>query len=356
MELKVLNSILFKELMPWAFDAKGIKAINEKLKKGGSKEPATEAELIQRLQILLADYTELSKWLTKQNTKSISPLQNHCYAIAFPDYPDAITKYYSKIISLETLRVYNAFNTKMQKYSKKVDIVYNTTIALKNIKALAKNAVKEIKEKGFEEAPTGQSSLSHFVLQLLRQHLTILFFDIQELSEGSLDNPSSIEDFYLVDLDLPKGLITELKKLTVEKSKEVKSIAQSNNKAFNFGFKGDETKLRNLISVLCTSKNLLDEAITKTADFTKLLTTKDINDRAYKIQIGCETNLFQYIVDKLKVTSPKLTYANIGRCKYFFTKNDKPIQASLLSNSKSNNPVPKKIREDIDKIFKENDM
>ena len=103
-------------------------------------------------------------------------MKNHCYAIDFLDYPNAITKYYSKIISLETLRVYNAFNTKMQKYSKKVDIVYHTTIALKNIKALTVNTVKEIKERGFEEAPTEQSSLPHFVLQLLRQHLTILFF------------------------------------------------------------------------------------------------------------------------------------------------------------------------------------
>ena len=35
MEVKILNSILFKELMPWAFDVKGIKAINEKIKKVG---------------------------------------------------------------------------------------------------------------------------------------------------------------------------------------------------------------------------------------------------------------------------------------------------------------------------------
>lgn len=356
MELKILNSILFKELMPWAFDAKGMKSINEKIKKVGSKAPTTEAELIQQLQILLVNYSDLSKWLTKQNTKSASTLKNHCYTIDFPTYGDAISKFYNLIISLETLRVYNAFNTKIQKYNKKIDIVYNTTIALKNLKALTVNTVKEIKEKGFEEAPAEASSLPHFVLQLLRQHLTILFFDIQELSKASLDNPTGIEDFYMVDLGLPKGLTNELKKIAVNTNEEVKSIAQSNNKAFSFGFKGDEVKLRNVVSVLCTHKNLLDETITKTADLIKLLTTKDINDKVYKIQIGCETNLFQYIVDKLKVTLPKLNYANIGRCKYFFTKNGKPIQASLLSNSKSNNPLSKQTREDIDKVFKENDM
>ena len=42
MEIKKLNSILFKELMPWTFDTKGTKAINEKIKKVGSKEPTME--------------------------------------------------------------------------------------------------------------------------------------------------------------------------------------------------------------------------------------------------------------------------------------------------------------------------
>jgi hypothetical protein len=222
MEIKILNSILFKELMPWTFDAKGTKAITEKVKKVGSKEPITEAELVQQLQILLADYSDLSKWLTKQNTKGTSTLKNHCYAIDFPAYSDALSKFYNAVISLETLRVYNAFNTKMQKYSKKVDIVYHTTIALKNIKALTVNTVKEIKERGFEEAPTEQSSLPHFALQLLRQHLTILFFDIQELRKGSIDSPTSIEDFYLLDLNLPKAQISELQKVEIETEKTEK--------------------------------------------------------------------------------------------------------------------------------------
>jgi hypothetical protein len=247
MEIKILNSILFKELMPWTFQVKGIKAINEKIKKAGSKAPLTDTELIQQLQVLIADYPDLSKWLTKQKGSNTTTLKHHCFAIDFPTYSDAVSKFYNAIISLETLRVYNAFNSKMQKYSKKVDIVYNTTIALKNIKALTINTVKEIKERGFEEAPTEQSSLPHFVLQLLRQHLTILFFDIQELSKASIDNPTSIEDFYLLDLVLPKVLITELSKVEIETEKAEKSITKEK---LSFGFKGNEAKLKSVISSL----------------------------------------------------------------------------------------------------------
>ncbi|MBL0200965.1 MAG: hypothetical protein IPP81_12785 [Chitinophagaceae bacterium] len=111
-----------------------------------------------------------------------------------------------------------------------MDIVYHTTIALKNIKALTVNTVKEIKERGFEEAPTEQSTLPHFVLQLLRQHLTILFFDIQELSKDSIDSPTSIEDFYLLDLNLPKALIQELKPLTL------RILISKDKRVLNFGF------------------------------------------------------------------------------------------------------------------------
>lgn len=101
MEIKILNSILFKELMPWTFDAKGTKAITEKIKKVGSKEPTTEAELVQQLQILLADYSDLPKWLTKQNTKGASTLKNHCYAVDFPAYSDAVTNFIMQLSALK---------------------------------------------------------------------------------------------------------------------------------------------------------------------------------------------------------------------------------------------------------------
>jgi hypothetical protein len=73
MEIKILNSILFKELMPWTFDAKGIKAINEKIKKAGSKAPLTDTELIQQLQVLIADYPDLQNGLQSKR-EAIQPL------------------------------------------------------------------------------------------------------------------------------------------------------------------------------------------------------------------------------------------------------------------------------------------
>ncbi len=347
MEVKILNSILFKELMPWAFDAKGIKAINDKIKKVGSKDPTTEAELIQQLQILLADYTDISKWLTKQNTKSASTLKHHCYAIDFPAYGDAITKFYNLIISLETLRVYNAFNTKIQKYTKKIDIVYNTTIALKNLKALTVNTVKEIKEKGFEEAPTEESSLSHFVLQLLRQHLTVLFFDIQELSKDSLNSITSVEDFYLLDLALPKIQINELKKITETE------IDFKGQEIISFGFKDDFEKLKIVVNQLCQQVEFLNEDVTSADELLKVFIAKSLLPNSIKIQIGCETKNFRYIIDKFKPYFNNLTLANIEKSQLFYSKSDNLITANNLSASSKKNEVAPKEKASIDNILKQ---
>ena len=335
MEIKILNSILFKELMPWTFDAKGTKAINEKIKKVGSKEPTTEAELVQQLQILLADYSDLSKWLTKQNTKGTSTLKNHCYAIDFPAYSDAVSKFYNAVISLETLRVYNAFNTKMQKYSKKVDIVYHTTIALKNIKALTVNTVKEIKERGFEEAPTEQSSLAHFVLQLLRQHLTILFFDIQELSKASIDSPTSIEDFYLLDLNLPKAQISELQKVEIETEKAEK---QTTKEKLSFGFKGTEAKLKSVITLLNNQVEFLNEEKCTTEHLVTILTSKALTTKMHKVYFGCETVQLRYIIDKLSASFNNLTPTALEKSELFYTKTNKLLKAQNLYSNKIESP------------------
>jgi hypothetical protein len=347
MELKILNSILFKELMPWAFDAKGIKVINEKIKKVGSKAPTTEAGLIQQLQILLADYSDLSKWLTKQSTKGASTLTNHRFAIDFPTYGDAITKFYNLIISLETLRVYNAFNTKIQKYNKKIDIVYNTTMALKNLKALTVNTVKEIKEKGFEEAPTEESSLPHFVLQLLRQHLTILFFDIQELSKASLDNPTGIEDFYLLDLALPKAQINELYKVEIETEKAEKLTTKEK---LTFGFTGTEAKLKAVIVQLVNKVQFLNEDKCTADHLVTILTSKALTNKMHKIYFGCETVQLRYIVDKLTASFNNLTPTAIEKSALFYTKTNKPLTAQNLYSNKIENP---KNQLTIDNILKQ---
>lgn len=356
MEIKILDSILHGELKPWKVDASNTRHFAGLVKTAKAVPPTTNVELQKQLTALLADYPTQKKWLATQTTKSITALQQLVCGIDLPSCGNPVTHFYAAIITAETLRVYNSFMQQSLNWNTSIDIPFQTGRLLNSLKVLTQQTVSELKERGFTTVPDEQSDTVHFALYYLQHKLIQLYFSVQESFKDNLPQVTTLEDFYSLELVLPKAQIKELTKLAVVPTEEVKSIAQSDNKPFSFGFKGDETKLRNLISVLCTHKNLLDETITKPDDFIKLLTTKDINDKNYKINIGCETNLFQYIADKLKITSPKFNYANIGRCNYFFTKNGNPIRASLLSNSKSNNPVSKQTKEVIDKFFKENNM
>lgn len=356
MEIKILDNILHGELKPWKVDASNTRHFAELVKTAKTVSLTTNAELQKQLTALLDDYPTLKKWLATQTTKSNIALQQLVCGIDLPACSNPVTHFFAAIITAETLRVYNSFMQQSVNWNTSIDIPFQTGRLLNSLKVLTQQTVAELKERDFTTVPGEQSDTVHFALYYLQHKLIQLYFSVQETFKDNLPQVTTLVDFYSLDLNLPKAQIIELKKLTTVPTEEVKSIAQSDNKPFSFGFKGDETKLRNLISVLCTHKNLLDETITKPDDFIKLLTTKDINDKNYKINIGCETNLFQYIVDKLKLTTPKFNYANIGRCNYFFTKNGNPIRASLLSNSKSNNPVSKQTKEEIDKFFKENNM
>lgn len=350
MEINVLHSILHTSLMPWAFDAGNIKFLTEKLKKVGSKEPAFESELIQQLKTLLADYPDLIKWLDKQNTQSPHPLVAHYFTSAFPAYTNNVSKFYSLIISKESLRVFNAFVARSKKWSNKVDAIYQSNILLKSIKALAQQTEKEIQARGLQDAPNDQSDLVHFVLHLLLQQLIVLYFDIQEHAKHSLDTIISLEDFYLTELNLPLYAIQQLISLQKEKSEEFSAgdEAPLSNK-FTFGFNGNADNLKTVIRQLCTKADLINEDNTSPDDVVNVLLAKDLTTIETTIHLNCETAIFRYILDKFMPVFSELKFIAIEKSVLFYSKKGNLIKAQNLYSSKIDNP---KLKEEIDKIFK----
>ncbi len=352
MNSKILNSILNGELKPWLISFDDERILKEIIQQVKNKPNENTLQVKANLNALLKPFAALLKGLEFPTMEQLQPLG---FSSNLPTPVTLINHFYKAIIDAELARYFNATIHNPLIKDKELDVPYQIGHqSLKGIAGLCNQANNEIIERCFEINNTAISDTTHFALTYLRNSLLTLYFAIQEPFKEHLTTIySSFDDYALYCLDNANFDISILK---IEVQEEIVSIAQSNNKPFNFGFKGDEIKLKNLIKILCIYKNLLDESVTEQVEFCQLLLTKNISDKDYNIQIGCETNLFQYIVEKLKVTSPKFTYANIGRCNYFKTKNGNPIQASLLSNSKSNNPLPKKTREEIDKIFKENDM
>lgn len=348
MDIAILNSIIFKELMPWNFVPGSLKVKNELIRKVNALEPVNNTELTAQVRQLITEYPALIKWLDKQPLKNETPITSHIHSSILPDYSDATSKYYALLVSKEKLRLYNAFLIRSNTWSNKIDIVYHTTIALKNIKALAKHTVKEIKDRGFEETTNVSSPLPHFVLHYLKQQLIELYFDIQEVNKASLDSTLSIEDFYLTELQLPITSIIKLEKNEIEQELAENKGHITQHK-LSFGFTGDKEKLKAVISQLCNQIELLNEEKCTQDHLFKILTAKELNSNLPQIYIQCETVQFSYIVGELNKTYfKKFTPTTIERSALFYTTTSQPMKAQNLYSSKIDNP---KTKEEIDNII-----
>jgi hypothetical protein len=184
-------------------------------------------------------------------------------------------------------------------------------------------------------------------LQSLRQHLTILFFDIQELSKASIDNPTSIEDFYLLDLNLPKAQINELVKVEIETEKTVKPTTKEK---LSFGFTGTELKLKSVITQLVNQVELLNEEKCTADHLVTILTSKALTSKMHKVYFGCETVQVIYIFDKLKDYFNKSIPQTIEASNLFYTKGNKLFKAQNFYSNKIDNP---KNQPTIDNILKQ---
>ena len=341
----MLNSIIFKELMPWNFVPGSLKVKNELIRKVNALEPVNNTELTAQVRQLITEYPALIKWLDKQPLKNETPITSHIHSSILPDYSDATSKYYALLISKEKLRLFNAFLNQSKNWTNKIDIIYHTTIALKNIKALAKHTVKEIKERGLEEIPSESSTLTHFVLHYLKQQLIELYFDIQEVNKDTLITTVSKEDFYLTELQLPKASIIELVKS--ESKSEPVNNSRITQKKFCFGFSGDVKKLKIVITELTNELDLVDRDVTTPEELINVLTSKNIKPFSTKIKLGCETTVFRYILDRLKLHFTNLSFISIENSGIFYSKKNNLIKATNLSVSKVNNPKRKELLDNI---------
>ena len=251
---------------------------------------------------------------------------------------DLLSHYYNGLITMEAIRYYNSVLANPLIKDKKLDTPFQIgTKVLKPLSVLIKQTNDYLNDKDFIVTNPNNPTIVAFVFETLLETLIPLYFSIQQHFKPYLTEVyEKYEDFEMYVLENAgfKIQLTEVNKVSV-------SIAKSNNMGFSFGFKGDDTKLKNLVLTLCNHKNLLDEEVTKPEVLIDLLTASDIYKKQYHIKFGCNSNLATYIVDCFKKKLPKFTYSNIGNSNYFFTNTGTPVSASLLSNSKSNNPINK---------------
>lgn len=347
MEIKILHSIIHKELMPWRSDLPANKLLAESIKKAGTKNPANEKELMQQLKALLSNHAELVAWLDKQPQDSNNSLVQQYCIINLPAFTDTITKFYSLVISKECDRVFNTFLTRSAKWTNPTDINYHTNILLKNIKTLTSQTIKEIKERGFEETVDAPANHVSFALHYLRLSLLSLYFSVQEITKNSLEQTITLDDLYLLDFNQPVSVLPVMECHNEADNEPGENKGKQEN--LSFGFKGVPEKLKTVISQLCRELELLNQTKSSQEELFKVLTAKKLTPSSTQIYIGCETAQFRYVLDKFKIVFTNLKFTSIERTAIFYSKNGTLLKAQNLSASKIENP---KTKETIDNIFK----
>lgn len=348
MEVKILDNILHGELKPWKVDTSNTRHFTELVKTAKAVSPSTNAELLKQLTALLVDYPALQKLLVDETASDKTVLQQLLFNTELPKYKDSITQFYYTLITAETLRLFNVILQQAAKWSDPIDIRYQVGKSLTNIRVLAKQTASELNEQGFTSAPDEQSSFIHFALYYLKHSLIQLYFSIQESFKESLVQVTTLEDFYLLDLEEPLSNLVELKHAVVagQTSKEKKGKKEK----LTFGFNGNKEKLKSVINSLCTQVELLKEDVSPADMLVQLLLSNDIKPGNVQIHLDCDNKNFRYVVQKLAPYFNTLSFINIEHSKSFYSKKGTLLKANNFSKARSFDP---KAKADIDSIFKQ---
>lgn len=263
-------------LKPWKLDTTNTRRFVELVKAAKAASPVTNADLHKHITALLTDFPTLQKLLpVAANTKD--PLQPLQYKTDLPSYKDPVTNFYYFVITAETLRVYNAVLLQAATLSDLVDIQYQVGKILNDIKVLAKQTAAELQEQGFTTTPTESSNHIHFALHYLKHSLILLYFSIQKAFETQLQQTVSLDDFYLLDLELPISAVQQIEYIgKPDADVEGNTEDNGNQNTVCFGFKDDVAKLTTVVNQLCYQIDLLNEDVTSADELIKAFTAKSI--------------------------------------------------------------------------------
>jgi hypothetical protein len=116
----------------------------------------------------------------------------------------------------------------------------------------------------------------------------------------------------------------------------------------SFGFKGEEAKLKSVITLLNNQVDFLNESKCSTEHLVTILTSKALTSKMHKVYFGCETVQLRYIIDELKYYFNNLTPTALEKSGLFYTKTNKQLKAQNLYSNKIESP---KKQPNIDKII-----
>lgn len=241
-------------------------------------------------------------------------------------------------------RLQAAFENLVFLQSQKTDTA-NQTIEQLTEPGTIKNQFAEAKTTLLK--PVNKLQLGQQRLEVVNNLLDELDY-IQSTTTNKLSLPQLLYKYLLEQKEIYTQRFTEKFPIIIEDETQA---AQQKDEApkFTFGFNGDKTKFKTVLSQLSLTIDLLNEEKNSVDELLEVFTTKDLQPNSTKIYINCETAQFRYIIDCITLKFSSLKLKAIEKSGVFFSKNGTLITSQNLSAGKVENP---KEKDKIDNIMK----
>ena len=361
MELTILRSVLLGKLRPWLDANKNVTFYNQNL----TPQFIQPQNSIDEYYTLLKDIYNKDKDLFIKDGLQIylsQPSNNVKQNINIPlvtmneslQPTNPIERFYYALIKNEVTRISNNVLQAILKRIKDVDRKY----IINTIKTNIVSFLKLIGDN--QEIIKSKDEVSKNIINVLQSHTVRLLLEIELLYPHYLSSLQS--DKYQIfgeylKTDIPEdnfysenSLIREISNLSTQVSKKIITKQLEIPNAFSFRFKGDETKLKFVINQLALYLDFIKEPTTE-KHLLEVLTAKNLTENSPKIYLNCQTVVFKYFIDFIKVYFHNFNATQMEKSKLFYSKDhpEKPLKAQTIYSSISNDYDGKK--EEINKYI-----
>jgi len=208
MELTIFNSILFNELRPWKEENCRGDSFSKLIRFIGKGELANSKDLFSRIKSFLKDYPQLTIFNENYLEINDQPLFKPLFEFSIPAHFNTATEFYADLLKLESARILNNVSAAVNGTDNTIDKYYRSNTAWNNLRYVAEITSIELIDRGLTTIPDykftstlitkeSASRNTHYVLYLLKQYSSRLFFEIQFLFKDHLKTIETTDQFYI---------------------------------------------------------------------------------------------------------------------------------------------------------------
>ena len=311
MELTILRSILLGQLRPWLSRNQNNKFFTTNLTPqflnpiNGIDEYYNLLKDIYKSDRELFQDDSLTIYLKQPTLNIKQQISEPLIVLPQPTATNPIERFYYALIINEVTRVSNNILQAIIRDIKDIDRKYI-------VNSIKSNIVSFLSIIGDNQSVIKtQDQTSQNIMDVLQSNTVRLLLEIEllyphYLSSIQSDKYQIFSEFLKTDIPkeeeyyIEKPLLKEISNLSTQVSKKIITQNLDIPDAFSFKFKGDTEKLKTVINQLTLKFDFIKAPTTEKHLF-EVLTSKNLTSLSPQIYLDCETVVFKYFIESIKV-------------------------------------------------------